>query len=87
MGLKRGRSKLISVGGDRYSYKKTKIVNFFGLIKLAFPKLPNPAHCSKSLELNGYIYNIGGSLELEITKNMEITNKVYRMNAKVSNMK
>ena len=81
-------SKLISVGGDDNPSKVMEIYNFFGCAKSVYPDLPRPAYNSKSLELNGYIYSIGGSLELDIsTEDIEISNKVYRMNVNDSKMK
>ena len=73
-------SKLISVGGFANPCKVIEIYNFFDFSESVYPDLPSPTYCSKSLELNGYIYSIGGSSESDMDEDTEITNKVYRIN-------
>ena len=79
--------KLISVGGFATPSKVIEIFNFFSSTKSVYPDLPSLAFDSKSLELNGYIYSIGGNSNFEINEDMHITNKVYRMNANDSKLK
>ena len=80
-------SKLISVGGFANPRKVMVIRNFFDTAKTVYPDLPNLQYHSKALLLNGYIYNIGGSLKIKISNHAEITNKVHRMNICDSEMK
>ena len=68
MRQKERRSKLISVGGEANHCQVMEIFNFYFLYiyiwksaKSVYPDLPSPSFFSKSLELNGYIYNISGS--------------------------
>ena len=80
-------SRLIGVGGLVNPCKVIEFCNFSGSAKSVYPDLPSPACYSKCLKLNGYIYSIGGRLKFEITKDIEITNKVHRMNINDSEMK
>ena len=80
-------SKLITVVGAANPRKVTEIHNFSGSTKSVYPDLPSPAYYSKSLELNGCIYSIGGSSQLEVNEDMDITSKVHRMNVNDSEMK
>ena len=87
MRLRKKGSKLIGVGGFANSRKVMEIYNFCGSAKSVYPDLPSAAFYSKSLELNGYIYSIGGSSKSRITEDTEITNSVYRMNVNDSETK
>ena len=86
--LRERGSQLISVGGRENPLKIRKIFNVFSSAKSIYPDLPCPAFDSKSLELNGYIYSIGGSSKFKTVEDMlDVTTKVYRLNINDSKMK
>ena len=87
MRLREQKSKLISVGGVDNPCKVVEIFSLFSSAKSVYPDLPSPAYHSKSLELNGYIYSIGGSSNFEIKEDTEYTNKVYRISINNSETK
>ena len=87
MRLRKRGSKLISVGGAYGTFALAEVYNHIDTQKSVYPGLPSPAYYSKSLEMNCYIYSIGGSSKFKVDKDITITNKVYRMEINVSEMK
>ena len=77
----RGRgSKLISIGGGEKPCKVVEIYNCFSKSSFVYPKLPNKMIHSRALQLNDFIYCIGGASRFAMGG--KPTNRVYQMNLK-----
>ena len=87
MRLREHGSKLISVGGADNPCKVAEVHSIFGSAKSDYPYLTKRSYHSRALELNGYIYSIGGTSHFKEAQSLQTTNKVFRLKVNDSEMK
>ena len=76
--IRANQTKVVALGGVRTSQKVNDVYNVQGQGLMNYPDLPVPLHSHSCLELNGYVFCIGG----EAKTGKESFNCVWKLNLK-----